>query len=60
LNPYLFQVALAILLMYAAVIGTTKFILEVYSLPVLSDAEWALERAKRSDVGDVEMGNLVR
>jgi hypothetical protein len=59
MNPYLFQVALAILLMFGAVIGTTKFILEVYGLPVISEEEWEIER-KRSDVGDVEMGNLVR
>jgi hypothetical protein len=50
-NPYMFQVALAILLMYGAVIGTTKFILEVYGVPVLDDEEWELERAQRNDLG---------
>lgn len=46
MDPHMFQVALAILLMYGAVIGTTKFILEVYGMPVLTEEEWEAERLR--------------
>ena len=49
---------------FAAIIAitvfVTKFVLEAMHLPVQSEAEWEIELAKRPDVGDVEMGNLVR
>ena len=44
----------------AVTIFVTKFVLESMHLPVMSDQEWDIEQAKRPDVGDVEMGNLVR
>ena len=44
----------------AIAVFVTKFVLEAMHLSVLSDQEWDIERAKRPDVGDVEMGNLVR
>jgi hypothetical protein len=50
-NPYIFQVALAVALIIGAVIGTAKFILEVYGMPTISDEEWELEKAQRNDLG---------
>ena len=49
-----------LLAIIAVTIFVTKFVLEAMHLPVMSDQEWDIVRAKRPDVGDVEMGNLVR
>jgi len=49
-----------LLAIIAVTVFVTKFVLEAMHLPVMSDQEWDIEMAKRPDVGDVEMGNLVR
>lgn len=70
------QLLVGLVLVVGATVAVTKFILEVNHMPVVSDDEWDIEMAKRSpfldipamhmpvdppeEVGDVEMGNLVR
>ena len=49
-----------LLAIIAVTVFVTKFVLEAVHLPVISEQEWEIEQAKRPDVGDVEMGNLVR
>jgi hypothetical protein len=54
MNPYIFQVALAALLVLGATVGVTKFVMEITGNPVLSDEEWAARELSAEDVFEAE------
>lgn len=47
MNPYLFQAALAFLLVVGTTVAVTKAVLELCNMPVMTDTEWAIKRATR-------------
>jgi hypothetical protein len=47
MNPYLFQVVVAFLLVIGSTYAVTKIILELTNMPTLSDEEWELSKGTR-------------